>query len=492
MQYLNIPNPHLYRMGIILIVSIIFISGISLAENTYEPVNERQSLEKLTFYTEHLPPYNYEENGSVKGLSIDLLEAITLRMGHQIPRKNVQIVPWETGYQSALTENNSVIFSTGRIPSRESLFRWAGPISVERDVLFANADAALTITTLGDVKGLRVGVTPGHAGTQVLLDAGVSEDQIVTDANVSELIRKLQADEIDLWCYPELTGRHYAEKETGNYYAFKVVFPLEDMGIYYAFSRDVPESTVQVFQNVLDTLKEEKDETGITTYERILERYIPAVGLSHLQYLTEEWAPYNYLEDGIPAGISVDILEKVFKSIGVNKTREDIRIVPLSEGFRQAQEENGTVLFSIAKSPEREPLYQWAGPFTTGKFVLFAPEQKNISITNPQDLAGYRIGTVQGTIENTLLTNIGAEKEQIETGLVPGDLIRMLEEEQIDLWATGDETGKYEMKKEGLDPQKYEAVYTLSEDDFYFIFSKDVPDSLVQAFNQTLMSIRTQ
>lgn len=357
MQYLNIPNPHLYRMGIILIVSILIISGISLAENTYEPVNERQSLEKLTFYTEHLPPYNYEENGSVKGLSIDLLEAITLRMGHQIPRENVQIVPWETGYQSALTQNNSVIFSTGRIPSRESLFWWAGPISVERDVLFANADTALTITTLGDVKGLRVGVTPGHAGTQVLLDAGVSENQIVTDANVSELIRKLQADEIDLWCYPELTGRHYAEKETGNYYAFKVVFPLEDMGIYYAFSRDVPESTVQAFQNVLDTLKEEKDETGITTYKRILGRYIPSVGLSNLQYLTEEWAPYNYLEGGIPAGISVDILEKVFKSIGVNKTREDIKIVPLSEGFRQAQEDNGTVLFSIVKSPERESLY---------------------------------------------------------------------------------------------------------------------------------------
>ena len=148
MQYLNIPNPHLYRMGIILIVSILFISGISLADRTYEPVNERLSLENLTFYTEHLPPYNYEENGNVKGLSVDLLEAISLRMGHQIPRENVQIVPWETGYQSALTENNSVIFSTGRIPSRESLFRWAGPISVERDVLFANADAELTITTL--------------------------------------------------------------------------------------------------------------------------------------------------------------------------------------------------------------------------------------------------------------------------------------------------------------------------------------------------------
>lgn len=33
-------------------------------------------------------------------------------------------------------------------------------------------------------------------------------------------------------------------------------------------------------------------------------------------------------------------------------------------------------------------------------------------------------------------------------------------------------------------------LYTLSENDFYFIFSKDVPDELVTAFSQALVMIQ--
>jgi len=63
--------------------------------------------------------------------------------------------------------------------------------------------------------------------------------------------------------------------------------------------------------------------------------------------------------------------------MGVNRTRADVHIVPLSEGFRQAQG-NNTVLFSIVKSPEREPLYQWAGPVHQSQVRgLCAGEQEN-------------------------------------------------------------------------------------------------------------------
>jgi polar amino acid transport system substrate-binding protein len=31
----------------------------------------------LTYYTEDLPPYNYLENGTLQGIAVDLLEAIT-------------------------------------------------------------------------------------------------------------------------------------------------------------------------------------------------------------------------------------------------------------------------------------------------------------------------------------------------------------------------------------------------------------------------------
>lgn len=48
------------------------------------------------------------------------------------------------------------------------------------------------------------------------------------------------------------------------------------------------------------------------------------------------------------------------------------------------------------------------------------------------------------------------------------------------------------MKGAGADPNAYEIVYTLSENDFYFIFSKDVPDELIRTFSQALVAVRNQ
>lgn len=477
-------------LSIVIALSICFSGCIS--ENTDVSEKSPPTLEHLTLYTEHLPPYNYLENGTVKGFTVDLLEAISAKMGKKMNREDIIVAPWEEGYHEVVQGGNSMIFATVRIPSREDLFKWAGPISVERDVLFAHPDQNIRIHTLGDLHGLRIGVTPDHAGTQQLLDSGVGEEQLVRGGNASTLIGMLDRKEIDLFCYPEMTGRYLAEQVTGDYYAFDVVFPLEEVGLYYAFSRDVPDSLVQSVQDALDTLKEEKDAKGISTYDRIHGWYIPSLGLSHLEYLTEEWPPFNYMDGGVPSGISVDILESVFQSLGVNRTRTDVLIVPLSEAFEQVRGNTSTVLFSIVKSPEREPLYQWAGPFTKGRFVIFAPVFKNVTITSPEDLNRYRIGAVKGTIENTLLANIGILPSQIVHGLQPADLVRMLKRGEIDLWSTGDITGRYEMKTAGMNPDDYEIVYTLGENDFYFIFSRDVPESLVRAFEKGLERIRNK
>jgi polar amino acid transport system substrate-binding protein len=481
-----------YFILVAALAGALVLSAGCLSEQPSGAVPAVSPAEGLTCYTEQLPPYNYQENGTLKGLSVDLLEAITEKMGTKVTREKVHLVPWTEGYQTALTRNNTVLFTTARLPGRERSFKWAGPIYAYTNVLFARPDREIVITGPESLKGYRIGVIVDDVVIQQLLDAGVNKSQLVPGTNVSTIIAKLNSGEIDLWGYPEAPGRYFTGQVTGNYYSFKVVYTLQNLEGYYVFNKNVPDSTVQSFQQALDALKTEKDAGGTTTYERILGRYIPSIGLAHLQYLTEEWAPFNYQEGGVPAGISVEILEAVFHNMGVNRTRADVRIVPLSEGFRQAQGNTGTVLFSIVRTPEREPLYKWAGPFTKAGFVVFAPVSRNITITSPEDLNRYRIGVVKDSIENTLLTGQGVNKSNLVPGLVPGDLIKMLEGGQVDLWATGDITGQYEMKVAGADPDACEIVYTLSENDFYYIFSKDVPDELVRAFSQALVTVRNQ
>lgn len=454
--------------------------------------NDTTMSANLTYYTEQLPPYNYIENGTLQGISVELLEAVTEKMGKKVAREEIKLAPWTEGYQAALSGNNTVLFTTVRNPEREQSFKWAGPIYTYTNVLFARPDQEITIENPEDLKGYRIGVVADDIAIQQLLDAGVNKSQLVKETNASVLVEKLDNGEIDLWAYSEEAGRYFSEQITGNYYSYKVVYKLQTQDVYYAFSKDVPDSVVQSFQQALDTVKQEKDAAGISTYERILGRYIPSIGLTQLNYLTEEWAPFNYQDNGNVTGISVEILEAVFRNTGVNRSQVNVRIVSLEEGFQIAQNNTSTVLFSIVRTPERESLYKWAGPFTKASFVLYAPMSRNITISSPEDLNKYRIGVVKSSIENNLLTSQGVNASQIVNGKNPEDLLRMLEEGRIDLWATGDLAGRHQMLQTATDPNAYEIVYTLKEDDLYYIFSKDVSDTLVNAFQQALENVRNQ
>ncbi|WP_319508651.1 transporter substrate-binding domain-containing protein [uncultured Methanolobus sp.] len=243
-----------------------------LSEHEVESADMNVVLEvaNLTYYTEQLPPYNYQENGTLQGVSVDILEATTEKMGNKVSREEIRLVPWNEGYQAALTQNNTVLFSMARTSEREDLFKWAGPVYTNRKVLFARPDRVISTEDPEDLKVYRIGVITDDVAIQYLLDIGVDQSQIVAESNVYTLIDALDNGEIDLWAYPEASGRYFSEQVTGNYNSYTVVYELHAQDTYYAFSKDVPDSVVQSFQQALDTVRDQKDEQGVSDYERIV------------------------------------------------------------------------------------------------------------------------------------------------------------------------------------------------------------------------------
>ena len=70
-------------------------------------------------------------------------------------------------------------------------------------------------------------------------------------------------------------GRYIARQVTGDYDAFQVVYAFPAVPSYYAFSRDVPDATVQSFQQALDTLKTDKGRRRVSpNTKRILYNYM--------------------------------------------------------------------------------------------------------------------------------------------------------------------------------------------------------------------------
>jgi polar amino acid transport system substrate-binding protein len=265
---------YVYFLAIVLVVAI-SVTSVCVLYFGQQPAS---SMNAFTYYIEQLPPCNYQENGAVKGIAVDLLTEITGRMGNKITADQVHVVPWTEAYQAALTGEKIVLFSTARLSERESSFKWAGPIFTDSDVLFTRWDNTAVIESASDLNKYRIGVIQDSGAVLTLTEAGVDESQFVYFTDTTAIIEQLTSGDIDFWCHAQVGGRTITEQVTGNYYAFKNAFQLRSYDFYYAFSKDIPDSTVNSFQQAIDALKQEKDAAGITTYDRILGRYIPTQG----------------------------------------------------------------------------------------------------------------------------------------------------------------------------------------------------------------------
>lgn len=232
------------------------------------------SIATMTFYSEQHPPYNYGENGTVKGISIDLFEAITAKMGQNVSRDRIRLVPWDEAYRAALTGNNTMIFAIARIPARETSFKWAGPLPPYVTAVFARSDSGVVIDRPEDLRRYRIGAVADDVAVQQLLDIGVNGSRLVQVPNASALVDLAQKGGIDLWADSMVAGRSAARQATGTTSTFRVVYTFPEIPIYYGFSRDVPNATVQAFQQALDALKT-RDAGGVTAYDRIVQRYVP-------------------------------------------------------------------------------------------------------------------------------------------------------------------------------------------------------------------------
>ena len=107
---------------------------------------------------------------------------------------------------------------------------------------------------------------------------------------------------------------------------------------------------------------------------------------------SDTYPPYIYLNnDGIPAGIDVEIATEAFRRMGYAA-----RFEPLDWEQKTALVESGTIdcIWGCFSMQGRETLYQWAGPYMVSRQVVAV--NADSSIQSLSDLAGKTV-MVQST-----------------------------------------------------------------------------------------------
>lgn len=153
------------------------------------------------------PPYEFvDETGNYRGFNVDIMHAIALDQGF-----TAEFLPmtWDQA-QTALTENQvDVVQGMTYSPRRAELYRFCQPILTNAQAIFVPR-TNYTITSLNDLKGLRVGVELGDISIELLSD--YPEIEIKKYKTQDEAMQSLIKGEISAFVGNELTGWYLLEK----------------------------------------------------------------------------------------------------------------------------------------------------------------------------------------------------------------------------------------------------------------------------------------
>ena len=226
---------------------------------------------ELRIITEVYPPYNFiDKNNKVVGQSTELVEAIIQKLSMT---NTVEVMPLAEGLSLLQKGPGVVLFSLNRTSSRESLFKWVGPVGGYQQGFFKKAGSEIQISKLEDAKNAgKIGIYRGDAGGQFLAAQGFTNlDESQTDA---EALKKLMDNRVQLWL-GNAKGLDITLQQAGVSPDSIVALPavVIQADLYIAFSKDVPDTTIFTWQKALDSLKEDRDIDGKTVYDKIKARY---------------------------------------------------------------------------------------------------------------------------------------------------------------------------------------------------------------------------
>jgi polar amino acid transport system substrate-binding protein len=146
--------------GIYVLLLLLFIHASSVAED----------FEHVVLYTEQFPPYNYADNGKLKGINFELVELMCDRAKINC---TFELLPWNRAYNLAKTTPNAGVFSTSRNERREPDFLWVGPLVSSKAYFYKlKSRPEIKVVDSSDILKYTVAATHNDIYENILMEMG--------------------------------------------------------------------------------------------------------------------------------------------------------------------------------------------------------------------------------------------------------------------------------------------------------------------------------
>lgn len=206
--------------------------------------------------------------------------------------------------------------------------------------------------------------------------------------------------------------------------------------------------------------------------------------------LTENFPPYNmaaggknFAQEENISGIAAEIVREMFKRAGIayNMTLR----FPWDRIYKLALQNPNYGVFVTARTAERESAFKWVGPIGPDDWVMLARDDSKLMLDSLEQARHKKIGAYKGDAIAETLTAKGLDPV---IALRDQDNAKKLQNGEIDLWATGDPSGRYLAKLEGVTHLK--TVLRFNSDQLYLAINKDTSEEVVIRLQKALDGMR--
>jgi polar amino acid transport system substrate-binding protein len=132
--------------------------------------------------------------------------------------------------------------------------------------------------------------------------------------------------------------------------------------------------------------------------------FVPSAWAQSIRVVTENTA-YSYLKGDKIAGSATAVVELALKEAGL--TDYQLNLYPWARSYDMALKDPNVLIYLIARTPERELRFKWAGEIMKIRYHLYKLKSRAISVTHLEDAKAFAIGVIRDDVRYNYLKKAG-------------------------------------------------------------------------------------
>ena len=217
-----------------------------------------------------------------------------------------------------------------------------------------------------------------------------------------------------------------------------------------------------------------------------------ALAAEPVRVLTEHLPPYQIDQRSGVSGFATEVVRRTFDQAGIGY---QIELLDWSRAYQLSLRHPDTCIYSISKSPERTPLFQWIGAISYNVTAMYSLSNRtDIHLTSIDDARKLVTAVTRDDITHHYLLKHGfVEGKQLYVLENVASMLNVLAgRNKIDLVIINDTILKYraEESKVPLTSLKKQLVLPDLPLDFHLACSLKTPKETVQRLTHSLMQLK--